>query len=257
MPQPNIARSMIATILFFSVISLPRNAHATIVEFETTAGTFEVNLYDLGTPATVANFLSYVNNGAYNQSIIHRSSPGFVVQGGGFVTDANANISTIPQNPAVANEPVYSNVRGTIAMAKLPTGPNTATTQWFFSLANNAANLDNQNGGFTVFGQVTGNGMAIVDAIATVPIYNQGGAFTNIPLQNYTAPNAVVLSNLIVVTSVTVKDTTVDSAAGLNRPLTTRNNNGGGGNGGGGGGSLDLLFLIGLMLVGRRRGSRV
>ena len=246
---------MIATLLLCSVISLPRAAHATIVEFETSAGTFEVNLYDLGTPATVANFLDYVNNGAYNESIIHRSMPGFVLQGGGYVTDMNATVSSIPQNAAVTNEPVYSNVRGTIAMAKLASGPNTATNQWFFNLANNAANLDNQNGGFTVFGQVTGTGMTTVDAIAALPTYNQGGVFSNIPLQNYTTGNAVVLSNLIVITSITIKDSTVDSAgvAGLNPPLSTRNNNGGGGNGGGGGGSFDLLFLLGLLLSGRSR----
>jgi hypothetical protein len=66
----------------------------------------------------------------------------------------------------------------------------------------------------------------------------------------------VLLSNLVVVTSITVKDSTVDSAgvAGLNPPLTTRNNNGGGGNGGnGGGGSLGLLFLLGLLVSGRSR----
>jgi cyclophilin family peptidyl-prolyl cis-trans isomerase len=247
---------MISLVLLCSIISLPRGAHATIVEFETAAGTFEVNLYDLGTPATVANFLSYVSNGAYNDSIIHRSMPGFVVQGGGFVTDMNATVSAIPQNPAVSNEPVYSNVRGTIAMAKLASGPDTATNQWFFNLTNSASNLDNQNGGFTVFGQVTGNGMATVDAIAALPTYNQSGAFSNIPLQNYTAGNPVLLSNLVVVTSITVKDSTVDSAgvAGLNPPLTTRNNNGGGGNGGnGGGGSLELLFLLGLLVLGRSR----
>ncbi|MDA0706875.1 MAG: peptidylprolyl isomerase [Proteobacteria bacterium] len=186
-----------------------------------------------------------------SQSIIHRSQPGFVVQGGGYVT----NFSAIPQNPAVVNEPVYSNVRGTIAMAKTAAGPSTATSQWFFNLANSAANLDNQNGGFTVFGQVNSNGMATVDAIAAIPTYNQGGAFTNIPLQNYTAPNAVVLSNLIFITSVTVMDPTVDSAAGLSRPLTTRTTIGGGGNGGGGG-SFDLLFLIGLLLFGRSRFMR-
>lgn len=251
-----VRQSLIASILFCCTAALPRVADATIVEIETTVGTFEVNLYDLGTPDTVANFLTYVNNGDYNLSIIHRSVSGFIVQGGGFTTDANATVSNIPANPSVNNEPVYSNVRGTIAMAKLSSGPNTATNQWFFNLANNSGNLNSQNGGFTVFGEVTGNGMTTVDAIAAVTTYNQGGAFTEIPLQNYTAGNAVVFDNLIVITSITVIDTTPDSAglAALNPPLNTSNNNGGGnGGGGGGGGSFSLLSLLALSAFGRRR----
>jgi cyclophilin family peptidyl-prolyl cis-trans isomerase len=261
MRQTSSMRSMIAAVLICLVVTVPRAASATIVEIETSIGTFDVNLYDLGTPDTVANFLAYVNNGAYNSSIIHRLAPGFVVQGGGFVTDANATISSIAQNAPVRNEPTYANVRGTIAMAKLASGPDTATSQWFFNLGNNAANLDNQNGGFTVFGQVTGSGMTVVDAIAALPTYNKGGAFSEIPLQNYTAGDAVVYANLVVVTAITIKDTTVDSAglAGLSRPLSTASSGGGGnggGGGGGGGGSLGvpcLLLLLGHAFLGRRR----
>lgn len=259
MRQTSIMRSMIAAVSLCLIVTVPRAVNATIVEIETSLGTFEVNLYDLGTPDTVANFLAYVNNGAYNASIMHRSAPGFVVQGGGYVTDANATINAIAQNAAVKNEPIYSNVRGTIAMAKLSSGPDTATSQWFFNLGNNAVNLDNQNGGFTVFGQVTGGGMTIVDAIAALPTYNQGSPFSEIPLQNYTSGDAVVFANLVVVTAITIKDSTADSAgiAGLNRPLSTASNGGGGGgNGGGGGGSLGvlaLLSLFGMALFGRRR----
>ncbi len=72
------------------------------------------------------------------------------------------------QNPAVTNEPELSNVRGTIAMAKLGTDPNSATNQWFISLADNSANLDVQNDGFTVFGIVMDNGMDIVDVIVAL-----------------------------------------------------------------------------------------
>jgi cyclophilin family peptidyl-prolyl cis-trans isomerase len=155
-------------------------------------------------------------------------------------------------NPAVTNEPVYSNVRGTIAMAKLGNDPNSATSQWFINLANNAANLDDQNGGFTVFGEVTA-GMDVVDAIAALPLYDFGSAFTNLPLQNYSAAdfaNSVPVDNthLVIVTAVNVPDTTVDSAAGLNPTPTTRNTTpaGNGGGGGGGGGSFALLSLLGL-----------
>jgi cyclophilin family peptidyl-prolyl cis-trans isomerase len=233
------------------LLTLPQAAMATIVEVVTDLGTVEINLYDNATPATVTNFLNYVNSGAYTDSIFHRSVPGFVIQGGGFITDINAQVGEITTNSAVTNEPVYSNVRGTIAMAKLGNDPNSATSQWFINLANNAANLDDQNGGFTVFGEVTA-GMDVVDAIAALPLYDFGSAFTNLPLQNYSATdfaNIVPVDNthLVIVTAVNVPDTTVDSAAGLNPTPTTRNTTPpGNGGGGGGGGSIALLSLLGL-----------
>ena len=232
------------------LLTLPQAAMATIVEVVTDLGTVEINLYDNATPATVTNFLNYVNSGAFTDSIVHRSVAGFVIQGGGFITDINAQIGNIATDPAVTNEPVYSNVRGTIAMAKLGNDPNSATSQWFINLANNAANLDDQNGGFTVFGEVTA-GMDVVDAIAALPLYDFGSAFTNLPLQNYSATdfaNIVPVDNthLVIVTEVGVIDTTVDSAAGLNPTPTTRNTTPPGNGGGGGGGSFALLSLLGL-----------
>jgi peptidyl-prolyl cis-trans isomerase A (cyclophilin A) len=143
------------------------------------------------TPATVANFLSYVDGGHYANTFIHRSVPGFVVQGGGF-TVTNTSPVTVPsvtQFPAVVNEPGNTNVRGTIAMAKLGSDPNSATNQWFFNLANNAANLDAQNGGFTAFGRVLGGGMAAVDAMAQVPRFGYGSPFDTIPLRNVPGAN--------------------------------------------------------------------
>jgi len=240
-----------AANLLVLLLALPQAATATIVEVETDLGTVEINLYDNATPATVTNFLNYVNSGDFSDSIVHRSIPGFVIQGGGFITDINAQVSDIMTNPAVTNEPVYSNVRGTIAMAKLGNDPNSATSQWFINLANNAANLDAQNGGFTVFGEVT-EGMDVVDSIAGLPSYDFGSAFTNLPLQNYSAAdftNNVPIDNthLVIVTEVNVIDTTVDSAAGLNPIPTTRNTTPpGNGGGGGGGGSFALLSLLAL-----------
>ena len=253
-------RSLIATALLCLATLIPHASHATIVTIELSDGTsFDVNLYDNDTPQTVANFLNYVQNGNFSQSVIHRSVAGFVIQGGGFVTDVDAMLTAIPENAPVNNEPTFSNVRGSIAMAKLQSGPSTATSQWFFNLANNATNLDNANGGFTAFGEVTGSGMDIIDAISALPVFNFNGAFGEIPLQDYTAADfannvPVINANFIVITAITVTDTTVDSAgaAGLNPALSTANNGGGGG-GGGGGGSLGLLALLGLSALGRRR----
>ncbi len=80
-------RSLLLAALLSGTAICPGISSATIVEFQTVIGHFEVNLYDNATPATVANFLDYVNNGAYTNSVYHRSVPGFVVQGGGFTFD--------------------------------------------------------------------------------------------------------------------------------------------------------------------------
>ena len=143
-------------------------------------------------------------------------------------------------------------------MAKLAGDANSATNQWFFNLANNAANLDNQNGGFTVFGEITGDGMAVLDALAALPTYNFDGALTDLPLQNYTATdfgNGVPADNshLIIVTAITVSDTTVDTAAGLNPALSTASDPNTGSGGGGGGGSLGLFALLGLSVFKCKR----
>jgi peptidyl-prolyl cis-trans isomerase A (cyclophilin A) len=198
---------------------------------------------------------------SYTNSVIHRSVPGFVIQGGGFTFDMATPLNQVPAFAPVVNEPEFANVRGTIAMAKLGGDPNSATSQWFFNLADNTANLDGQNGGFTVFGEVVGNGMDVVDAIAALPRFNFGGATNELPLRNYSQAdfnNGVAIddTHLVIITAVTISDTTVDSAAGLNPPLNTSGQTPPPTNpptSGGGGGSLGVLMLLALLFVGRRR----
>lgn len=154
------------------------------------SGVTNVLLFDQegeGAPETVENFTNYAGDGDYVNSIIHRSVSGFVVQGGGFTVN-NLQVANVPTDDSVVNEfsEDRSNLRGTIAMAKLGGDPNSATSQWFFNLADNSANLDGQNGGFTVFGEVLDESdLATVDAIADVPVFNASGinsAFNEIPL---------------------------------------------------------------------------
>ena len=132
------------------------------VEMETREGRrILLSLLPDDAPCTVNNFLNYIDAGAYDDSIVHRSVPNFVIQGGGFTHNGVA-FADVPTDPAVVNEPGVSNLRGTIAMAR-SSGVNSATSQWFINLEDNLF-LDTSNEGFTVFGNVV-SGMPVVDAI--------------------------------------------------------------------------------------------
>ncbi len=177
--------------------------------FTSQFGVIPVLLTPGTTPLTVANFLNYVNRGDYNNTIVHRSVPGFIFQAGGYQLQTNPNqIVPISADPPVANEFSASNVRGTIAMAKLGNDPNSATDEFFFNESDdNAANLDNQNGGFTVFGNVIGTqGLVVMDAIANVPVPSTppfSSPLDEMPLVNYVSGNAVHADNFITFTSIT------------------------------------------------------
>jgi cyclophilin family peptidyl-prolyl cis-trans isomerase len=177
-------------------------------------GVTNVLLFDqegAGAPATVNNFLNYVEDDDYVNSIIHRSVPGFIVQGGGFTVD-ELQIEAIPADDPVINEfsGDRSNLRGTIAMAKLGNDPNSATNQWFFNLADNSTNLDNQNGGFTVFGEVLSDqDLAPVEAISQLPIIDAtsaNSAFTDLPVitADPNNPNVESDQNLVRYNSITI-----------------------------------------------------
>lgn len=199
-----LLRHKAITLVFLLLFPFSSQA-STTVSMQTSLGTIEIELFEQSAPKTVANFLSYVNSGAYTDSFMHRSIPGFVIQGGGFTWDTvnNSGYSNIETQAPVINEFGASNVRGTIAMAKLGGDPNSATSQWFFNLADNSANLDFQNGGFTVFGQVVGDSMQIVDQIAGLATVNAGGTFSNLPLLDlnggYNADNLVMINRVQVV----------------------------------------------------------
>ena len=179
----------------------------TLTQFDTSEGNVLVQLDDQQTPLTVANFLSYVNQGLYNGTIIHRSVPGFVVQGGGYTSSG----TPIPTGPPVQNEPFISNVQGTIAMAKLSGDPNSATSQWFFNAVDNSSNLDNQNGGFTVFGKVI-SGFNIIQSINNLPTTTATLGSTTLqglPVVNLATGATPAPANLVTVNQVFVapKDT--------------------------------------------------
>ena len=141
---------------------------------------------DTLTSETAENFLNYVESGKYNGTIFHRSVPDFVLQGGGFSAprapiDEGGTVAPISVFQTIENQPGNSNLRGTVAMAKLGGDPDSATSQWFVNLQDNLF-LNTQNEGFTVFGEVLGDGMDVVDQLASQNAYNFGGAFGQLPL---------------------------------------------------------------------------
>lgn len=250
----NLRKTILSTVAVPTIaLSLfwGQTSQATTVQFQTVMGDIEVNLFDETTPETVANFLAYVQNEDYNNSFFHRSIPGFVVQGGGFFWDEGVGATPITTLDPVINEPIYSNLRGTIAMAKQSGLPDSATSQWFFNLADSSGNLDSQNGGFTVFGQVVGDGMDVVDAIAALPTISTGDAvFSDLPVIDLESGAVADDSNLVIITSIQVLDAAADTAASLNPVLNTASpatptptSAPTDSSGGGGGGGANLLFL--------------
>jgi uncharacterized protein (TIGR03437 family) len=199
----NLLRAAILACTLLPLLAA-QPAATQLVLFKTTLGDIEVTLLPGTAPATVANFLSYANKRAYDNTIFHRSVRGFIIQAGGFKWDG-AKAAEIPQDPAVKNEFSLSNTRGTIAMAKLGDDPNSATNQWFFNLGDNTANLNNQNGGFTVFGQIRSQaGLAIMDRLAAVSVPNPhplASPFDAMPLRNYSSGD-IKEENLLIVQSI-------------------------------------------------------
>ncbi|HLX97015.1 MAG TPA: peptidylprolyl isomerase [Verrucomicrobiae bacterium] len=149
-------RTICGLIAFITV--LHSAGAGTLVQFRTVFGDMEVELYDQDKPVTVQNFLNYVKTGHYQNGIAHRLVPGFVLQGGGYTLVSNT-ISPIATFPPITNEfdvgRQFSNVFGTIAMAKLGGDTNSATSQWYLNLTNNAfLDAPNTNDLFVVFGHV-------------------------------------------------------------------------------------------------------
>ena len=139
-----------------------------VVLLETTSGDILVELYPDKAPETVANFLKYVDDGFYNNTIFHRVIPGFMIQGGGLSARMQQKDTSAPIKNEADNG--LKNDRGTIAMARTM-DPHSATAQFFINLVDNDfLNFQAPSGngwGYCVFGKVT-EGMDVVDKIAKV-----------------------------------------------------------------------------------------
>ncbi len=196
MLKPNQTSTLLLTGLLSVLLVLPLAAQARTVIIGTPLGDIEIELLENDAPQTVANFLNYIDNNRYDNAFIHRSVDGFIIQGGGY-TFADNTATEVPTFAPVPNEFKISNTRGTVAMAKLGNQPDSATSQWFINLGDNSANLDSQNGGFTVFARVIGDGMAVADAINQLPTTNAGGPFTDMPVINFNGTGDLTTDNLV------------------------------------------------------------
>lgn len=155
-----------------------------MINLKTSLGTIVLELDEARAPKTVANFLAYVNDGFYNNTIFHRVIDGFMIQGGGFEPGMGQKPTTHPQVPNEAGNGL-KNEPYTIAMART-SAPHSATCQFFINVKNNSfLNYQNdtpQGFGYCVFGKVV-SGQEVVDAIRKVATTNRAG-HADVPVED-------------------------------------------------------------------------
>ncbi|TWT43221.1 peptidylprolyl isomerase [Botrimarina hoheduenensis] len=198
----------IALIVLSFVLPAPAATPTHKVRMYWNYGAIEVELYGNDSPRHVANFFRYVNDGLFDDTYVHRVQSGSArfVQGGGFrlpdpLFVQNLLNDPVPDFPMIENEfnasNGLSNTPGSLAAAR-STSPDSATSQWFFNVTNNAAGFD--PGPYTVYGQIT----AGFDWFSAVPYQNQlqvsfpqyaGTYLATMPLVNGQFP--VVLAEVV------------------------------------------------------------
>jgi len=177
------------------------------VLLKTTQGDITIELDSEKAPESAKNFLAYVNEGFFNNTVFHRVMKDFMVQGGGFELKEDGSIEQKAVKAPIQNEAKngLKNARGTVAMAR--TGdPHSATAQFFINHVDNS-NLDYPSfdgWGYAVFGKVV-SGLDVVDKIAgletsTKTLKARSGDTTreapmeNVPVENVVIESATVLA---------------------------------------------------------------
>jgi peptidyl-prolyl cis-trans isomerase A (cyclophilin A) len=175
-------RPLLASLLTLSMLgSGAFAATAQKVKINTSMGAITVELNAAKAPKTVANFLQYVKDGHYNNTVFHRVISSFMIQGGGMTADMQEKPTRAPI--ALESKSGLKNERGTLAMART-SDPDSATAQFFINVTQNdflnAANSPDGHG-YAVFGKVV-LGMDVVDKIRATSTGNKG-PHQNVPLQ--------------------------------------------------------------------------
>lgn len=151
------------------------------VRFQTSHGNFTVEIDTDRVPVTAENFLQYVKDGFYDNTLIHRIIDNFVIQGGGF----EPGMIQKTTRPPIRNEAEHGlrNERGTIAMARVDDEPDSATSQFFINTRDN--DILNHGGkvqqGYCAFGRVL-EGMEVVERIEGV-VTHTVGEHHDVPMQ--------------------------------------------------------------------------
>ena len=176
------------------------------VTFETSLGSFVLELDPENAPLSTKNFLAYVNDGFYDGTIFHRVINGFMIQGGGFALVDGQGTQKETRNP-IKNEAKngLKNARGTISMART-NNPDSATSQFFINVVDNPGldprSPENPRGfspdGYAVFGKVI-EGMEVIDKIKQVntgvrplKVRGPGGDLREAPMQDVPLQNVVI-----------------------------------------------------------------
>ena len=164
------------------------------VRLATSMGDIVIELEQERAPATVNNFLTYLQFGTYNGTIFHRVIDGFVIQGGGF----SAEMQRVPSREPIQNESKngVSNLAGTVAMARTR-DPHSATNQFYINLRDNKSldyggGADPSGWGYTVFGRVVA-GMDVVKRIGGVRTGSKGPFRRDVPLTDVVLKEVVLL----------------------------------------------------------------
>ena len=180
--------------LLSAVAAVPSGALAADpqVDIKTNVGTIRLELYPAKAPKTVENFLQYVKDGHYNNTIFHRVIDGFMIQGGGF----EGSYKQKPTRDPVQNEAKngLKNEAGTVAMARTPS-PHSASAQFFINLKNNEflnAERAQDGWGYAVFGKVV-SGMDVVTKIAKTQTGPAGPFSSDVPKQPIVIESVVVV----------------------------------------------------------------
>lgn len=176
---------LVFTFLLGALLCTISYAGPPIARFQSVLGDFDVLLDPVAAPISVTNFASYANRGAFDTTFIHRSTTYNtadiqIVQGGGFKL-VGGTVESVPVDPPIPLEAGMANARGTIAMARTAQ-PDSATSQWYFNVADNPG-LDFN---YAVFGRVLGGGLGVIDAIGDLSVYSgstpEGLFFGQLPL---------------------------------------------------------------------------
>ena len=163
-----------------------------VVVVETSAGPITIELFKDQAPVSVENFLHYVRDGFYTNTIWHRVVPGYVIQGGGYTADLQEK----PTRPPIQNEATngLSNRKGTVAMARTRAA-RSATSQFYINLLDNPG-LDHQglspdDFGYAVFGRVI-DGWDAINAIASAKTTTTKEGMENMPAAPILIKNVTV-----------------------------------------------------------------